>query len=76
MFAKFGLQSPWLVGSCAPSQVAQAVVNAIEKDTAEIIVNSRPLRYAFMLNEFSPSLGDFLMRVSGIAAFQRRKVGK
>jgi len=76
MFAKFGVQSPWLVGSCAPSQVAQAVVTAIEKDKTERIVNSRPLRYAFMLNELSPSLGDWLMRVSGVAAFQRRKVGK
>jgi len=31
MFAKFGIQSPWIVGSCAPSQVAKAVVQAIEK---------------------------------------------
>ena len=76
MFAKFGVQSPWLVGSCAPSQVAKAVVDAIEKGKAERIINSRPLRYSFMLNELSPSIGDWLMRVSGVAAFQRRKVGK
>jgi short-subunit dehydrogenase len=76
MFAKFGVRSPWLVGSCAPSQVAKAVVDAIEKGKAERIINSRPLRYSFMLNELSPSIGDWLMRVSGVAAFQRRKVGK
>jgi short-subunit dehydrogenase len=76
MFAKFGVQSPWLVGSCAPAQVARAVVSAIEKGTYERIVNSRPLRYSFMLNELSPSVGDWLMRVSGVAEFQRRKVGK
>jgi hypothetical protein len=76
MFAKFGLQPPWLVGSCAPSQVAEAVVNAIEKGKAETIINSRPLRYSFMLNELSPAVGDWLMRISGVAAFQRRKVGK
>jgi short-subunit dehydrogenase len=76
MFAKFGMRSPWLVGSCAPSQVAHAVITAIEKGKIERIVNSRPLRYSFMLNELSPSLGDWLMRVSGVAAFQRRKMGK
>lgn len=76
MFARFGMRSPWIVGSCTPSQVARAVVAAIEKGKAESIVNSRPLRYSFMLNELCPSVGDWLMRVSGAAAFQRRKVGK
>jgi short-subunit dehydrogenase len=76
MFAKFGVRSPWIVGSCAPTQVARAVVAALEKGKAESIINSRPLRYSFMLNELSPSLGDWLMRISGVAAFQRRKVGK
>ena len=76
MFAKFGMQSPWIVGSCAPSQVAKAVVHAIEKGRAEIIINSRPLRYSFMINELSPTIGDWLMRISGLVDFQRRKVGK
>jgi short-subunit dehydrogenase len=76
MFAKFRVQSPWIVGSCAPAQVARGVIAAIEKDKAESIINSRPLRYSFLLNELSPSVGDWLMRVSGVAAFQRRKVGK
>jgi len=76
MFAKFGIQSPWSVGSCAPSQVAKAVVQAIEKGRVETIVNSRPLRYSFMINELSPKIGDWLMRISGVVDFQRRKVGK
>jgi short-subunit dehydrogenase len=76
MFAKFGVRSPWIVGSCGPSQVAEAVVDAIEKNQAERIINSRPLRYSFMLNELSPTIGDWLMRISGVAGFQRRKVGK
>jgi len=76
MFAKFGMQSPWIVGSCAPFHVARAVVNAIEKGRAERIINSRPLRYSFMLNELSPTIGDWLMRISGIVDFQRRKVSK
>lgn len=76
MFAKYGVRSPWIVGSCGPSQVAEAVVDAIEKNQAERIINSRPLRYSFMLNELSPTIGDWLMRISGVAGFQRRKVGK
>jgi short-subunit dehydrogenase len=76
MFAKFGVKPPWIVGSCSPSQVANAVINAIQKRSIEKIINSHPLRYSFMLNELSPKFGDWIMRISGIVDFQRRKVGK
>jgi short-subunit dehydrogenase len=76
MFAKFGIKSPWIIGSCAPFQVAKAVVDAIEKGRLEKIVNFPPLRYAFVLSEVSPRIGDWLMKVSGVIDFQRRKVGK
>lgn len=76
MFAKFGMKPPWIVGSCNPSQVAEAVVHAIVKGKSEKIINSQPLRYAYMLNELSPTIGDWLMRISGVVDFQRRKVGK
>jgi short-subunit dehydrogenase len=76
MFAKFGMKSPWLVGSCAPSQVVKAIVNAVEKGRIERIINSPPLRYSFAINELSPRVGDWLMNFSGVIDFQRRKVGK
>jgi len=76
MFAKFGMQAPRNIGSCASFQVAKAVVHAIEKGKVEKIINSRPLRFIFMLNELSPTIGDWLMRLSGAVDFQRRKVGK
>ena len=76
MFAKFGVRAPWIIGSCSPQQVAAAVVAAIEKRKAETIVNSRPLRYSFVINELSPAFGDWLMRVAGAVDFQRRKIGK
>lgn len=76
MFAKFGVKSPWIIGSCSPDQVAKAVVKAIEKERLETIVNSRPLRYVFTLNDLSPSLGDWVMQISGANDFQRKKVGK
>ena len=66
---------PWIIGSCSPAQVAKAVVDAIEHNKLEVLVNSRPLRLFFMLNELAPSLGDWLMWISGSVDFQRRKVG-
>jgi len=76
MFAKFRMKPPRMVGSCNPSQVAEAVIHAIVRNKSEIIINSQPLRYVFMLNELSPKIGDWLMRISGAIDFQRRKVGK
>ena len=76
MFAKFGVKSPWIIGSCSPDQVARAVIKAVEKDKLETIVNSRPLRFVFTLYELSPSLGDWLMRISGANDFQYKKVGR
>lgn len=76
MFARFRVKPPWIVGSCSPGQVAKAVIKAIEKGKVEKIVNSRPLRYSFVLNELSPAFGDWIMQTSGVADFQRRKVGK
>lgn len=77
MFAKFQIKAPPLIGSCTPSQVARAVIRAIEKNKVELVVNSSiPTRLLFVLSEISPSLGDWITRKSGAVDFQRRKVGK
>jgi len=76
MFARFGMKSPWIIGSCSPNQVVKAVIHTIKKGDIERIVNSRPLRYSFIINELSPTIGDWLMRIAGAVDFQRRKVGK
>ena len=76
MFARFGKKSPWIIGSCSPNQVAKTVLNVIQKRKIEKIVNSRPLRYSFIINELSPKLGDWLMHISKAVDFQRRKIGK
>jgi short-subunit dehydrogenase len=76
MFARFGVKSPWIIGSCSPYQVAKAVIRAIKSKSPEKIVNDMPLRYSFIINELSPRIGDWLMHVSGAVDFQRRKVGK
>jgi hypothetical protein len=76
MFARFNMAPPRMVGSCTPQQVARAVVNAIEKEKIEVIVNSRPARLLFALNELSPALGDWMMHKLGAVDFQRQKVGR
>lgn len=75
MFARFGLTPPRTIGYCTPSQVARAVVKAIEQNTLEIIVNSTPQRFFYALKELSPSLADWLLVKFGIIDFQRKKVG-
>ena len=74
MFSRFGVKSPWIIGSCSPYQVAKAVLDVIQKVRVEMIVNSRPLRYLFIINELSPRFGDWLMRISGAVNLQRKKV--
>src|SRR5574341_1700003 len=69
MFARFGMRPPALLGSCTPEQVAQAVVRAIRKDEAEIIVNSRPVRPLLGLYQLFPSLGERLLGWLGVTGF-------
>lgn len=76
MFARFGVKAPWAIGSCTPSQVVSAVVDAVERGRKERIVNSRPLRPALALADLSPGLGERMMRWLGVVDFQRRKVGE
>ncbi len=73
IFAKYGLRPPWTIGSCTSSQVARAVVHAIQHRKQEVIVNSRPLRPAFALAELFPALGDWLMHRLGVVDLQYMK---
>jgi short-subunit dehydrogenase len=76
MFARFGMEPPFLVGSCAPQQVAAACVRAIRRRRPEIIVNSRPLRPLLALGELFPRFADRALIVLGVPDFQRRKGGR
>jgi len=75
MFARFGLTPPRTAASCTPTQVANAVIKAIEHNTLEVIVSSTPQRLFYALKELSPALGDRIMYKSGAVDFQRKKVG-
>ena len=75
MFARFGVTPPRSVGSCTPTQVANAVVKALEHNTLDIVVNSSPSRVQYALRQLSPFLGVWIHKKSGAVAFQRKKVG-
>jgi short-subunit dehydrogenase len=75
MFAKFGIRAHWMSGSCTPTQVAEAVLDAIERRRVETIVGPWTLRWSFAAAQLFPGLLDRLSRLLGVVDFQRRKVG-
>lgn len=74
MFERYHLKPPAITGSCSAERVAAEVIRAIRKNRREIVINSHPLKPFFMLRILCPALYDFLTRVSGVTAFQKRKV--
>ncbi|HUN24445.1 MAG TPA: SDR family NAD(P)-dependent oxidoreductase [Anaerolineales bacterium] len=74
MFAKFGMESPALLGSTTPEKVAAAVVQAIETNQLEVIVNSIPVRPLLALNALSPAIGNWLVAKLGVKELQKRKI--
>jgi len=55
-----------------PEKVARAVVRAIEKDEAEIVVMKGPGRLIRALLDLFPALGGVLNRVSGAEEYMGR----
>jgi short-subunit dehydrogenase len=74
MFARFGIKPHWITGSCKPERVAREVVKAIQNNTREKVVNSKPMKPAFILGILFPSLSDWLMETAEVTAFQKRKI--
>jgi short-subunit dehydrogenase len=75
MFARWGVAPPALFGSCTSAAVARAVVHVIERDRAEIVVNSMPVRAWLAFYAMAPGIAGRLVDLLGLTAFQRRKVG-
>jgi short-subunit dehydrogenase len=64
-------QSPFLVGSTTAERVAEAVVRAIERDQAELIVNWPPLRPLTAFVALFPTLGGALVRRASVRFLKR-----
>jgi short-subunit dehydrogenase len=76
MFSRFGLAPPALLGSCTSRQVAAGVLKAIERDRAEVLVNSLPVRPFLALYALAPGVFDWLLTAAGVTRLQRRKAAR
>jgi short-subunit dehydrogenase len=56
-----GIGFPWFMGGCSPKAVARAVVRAIERDRAEIMVNTPPMRGTVALFRLWPGLWQWMV---------------
>lgn len=71
-FSRFGARVPRLIYPSPATDVATAVVRAIEHDALEIIVWRGPARLLLGLNTLSPTLGNGILKLMGVTALQRR----
>ena len=66
-----GRRSPFFVGSTTVDRVAEAVVRAIERDKAELIVNWPPQRPLSAFVALFPTLGGALVRSASVRFLRR-----
>jgi short-subunit dehydrogenase len=78
MFADWsgGMEPPGLTRSVSPERVANATVDAIERDKAEIVVGSPFLRISDVVHALSPNLAGWIGRKSGADRFLRSATDK
>lgn len=76
MFARKQSKPPVTVGECTPDEVGDAVVKALERDLAEVIVSGRPMRPFLMLRAVAPHTAAALGRRMGLVKFLRSLVGR
>ena len=66
------VSAPRVLGTVPPESVGEAVVRAIRKNLAEVIVNKRPVRPLVVLNAAAPRLAARLGRVRPMREFAER----
>lgn len=66
-----GRGTPPQMGATSADKVARAVVKAIRKDRAEVLVNWPPMRPVFVLAELWPALGEWIIRKSSVRFLKR-----
>lgn len=64
-----GDKAPLALGTSSPRRVAGAVVRAVEHDTPERNIASRPMAPLFALSELVPGAGDLAIRATGARRF-------
>jgi short-subunit dehydrogenase len=61
-----GLRASWILGVSPMRRVTDAVISAIVKDRAEILVNPTPLRPVLTLEAIVPAVHPWVMRTLGV----------
>ncbi len=69
-----GIRQPRLAGATTPGAVANAVVRAVQRDSAEVYVNSPPMRPMLVLGELSPRFRSWVLRRIGLPQTFRKVV--
>lgn len=70
--ADLRLIPPWSCGPVHARDVARAVVRAAASNAQDILVTSIPARPLLAVDALSPRLGNLILKVLGVIAFQRR----
>jgi short-subunit dehydrogenase len=76
MFFDGHVDPPALLGASKPQAVADAVVKAINNNSAEIIVNSGPIKPLLAIGQISPVFGDTVIRKFGVPALSKKRIKK
>lgn len=73
MFSRSGVPAPKLAGTSTPTEVATAIIKAIQHNKAEIIVNSSFSRILYALEQLSPEFADAIYRWIGVAKLNQKR---
>ncbi len=74
MFHDSGQSAPKLLGSSLPQDVADGVIKCILNNSAEVIVNPGPMKPLLALNQISPRLGDWVVKLFGVPEMNRKRI--
>jgi short-subunit dehydrogenase len=74
MFHNSGQSAPKLLGSSLPQDVADGVIKCILNNSAEVIVNPGPMKPLLALNQISPRLGDWVVKLFGVPEMNRKRI--
>jgi short-subunit dehydrogenase len=79
MMAVTGVPAPRLAGVSSPEAVAIAVIQAIEKNQAEVMVNGSPLtetvtKLFLILGQFFPRWTDAVVRAIGVTRLNQKRI--
>lgn len=73
MFLRTGVPAPKFAGTSAPTEVATAIVKAIQYNKTEVIVNSNFTRILYAIEQFSPEFVDAIYRWLGVVKLNQKR---